>query len=451
MKGARTARFLILLTIATGCGPGPAAAPEKAPAQSPPTLVVPALQTLKVGAAEHCTSDNGVYELTLPVHWDDPARGTFRYSFQIRLAEGVDYRFAPVVVVLNGGPGSPAIHPKDARAPVGAVPRHFNAIYTDVRGTGCNAALDDGTPFPDSAYWGDFYAKDVLALIWALGLNQYFIFGVSYGTVHATLIASQAQTYGLPLPKALVLEGTFGHHITAGQWIQGWQDEWEEMKPALPARVVSALSSTPMPLGYSSSAWHLLLGQGLKMATTSRAGNPLEKLLAAWGSDDPAISSLAEQLLKTGLSAPPVEDLPRVELATWCRELFDDGVYARDFSGGRFVNVGENICQRFGFRFERPYDSAAYPLTMPIYYFQGDDDPTTTPANAHDHFINQRRTNRAYFEIGGAGHGPISATLASLGCTDAVWNAIAVFPLSLGSALQGCSWPIRTEVLLKGQ
>jgi proline iminopeptidase len=449
----RAAIMALLLLATAGCAPDPERVREQARQPGgPPTLELPRPMALKVFAPEHCSQANGVFDVAIPIHWDDPdpARPTFRYSFQIRLAEGVDYRYAPVVIVLNGGPGSPAIHASGAKPPLAAVPKFFNAIYTDVRGTGCNSTLDDGTQFPDSAYWGDYYAKDVLSLVVGLKLSRYFVFGLSYGTVHATLMTKLAQNLGLPLPQAVVLEGTFGRHITAAKWIQGWQDEWAEMKPSLPASVVAALSTSPLPLGYTSVQWHHLLGNGLKLATISRTGNALQNLLTAWGSADPVVSSAAEAYLRAGIEANTMTMLPRVELATWCRELFDDGVYARDLVGGAIVPTGADICAQLGFRAERLYDAADYPLTVPIYYFQGNDDPTTTSENAYYHFANQRQANRLYIEVEGAGHGPISMTLASFGCTDAVWTAIAAFPLSIGSALQKCSWPIRIEARLKG-
>jgi surfactin synthase thioesterase subunit len=50
----------------------------------------------------------------------------------------------------------------------------------------------------------------VLAIVEELRLDDYMLYGISYGTLLATLVASRAEERGLPLPKAIVLEGVLG-------------------------------------------------------------------------------------------------------------------------------------------------------------------------------------------------------------------------------------------------
>jgi hypothetical protein len=105
--------------------------------------------------------------------------------------------------------------------------------------------------------------------------------------------------------------------------------------------------------------------------------------------------------------------------------------YKRDLVNGEIVDTGPELCSLLGLGFVRPYDSAQYPVTVPIYYFEGSEDPATSPANAAYHFNHHTQANRMLTLVWGGGHTDMSGTLHQRGCTPAIFTAIARNPSGL--------------------
>lgn len=386
----------------------------------------------------------------LPVYWDRPDSPTFTYRFQIQLAtEPHPSGTAPLGIVLPGGAGAPSI----GMAPGRVFPRTFHVIYTDVRGAGCNVG-DPGIPFPADALTTEYFSRDVLAVVQYLGLARYVLFGISYGTVHATVMTNIAQREGIQAPSALVLEGILGNWRINEQEVVDYNKEWNAAKTLLPPSVVSAFQ-TASPYGISSSDWMLLLTKTLNEGTTpERRGNSTVFFLRPLDTTDPddlaqAIATIQDEIarIKAGFRA----DTLRLANILHCTET-TGSVYTKDLVNGEIVNTGSDKCPGWQLEHVRPYDSAQYPVvTVPIYYFEGSQDPNTSPANAYYHFLNQTQAHRVFTLVWRGGHTDMSDTLHQMGCTPAIFEAIAMNGAGLGAALEQCHWYMWFDVRKPGE
>lgn len=71
-----------------------------------------------------------------------------------------------------------------------------------------------------------------------------------------------------------------------------------------------------------------------------------------------------------------------------------------------------------------PYDSSQHQIEdIPIYYFQGDNDPNTSLDQAKYHFENQNSPDRQFIEVAKGGHNPFSIHLKD--CQVELYKAIA--------------------------
>jgi len=337
-------------------------------------------------------------------------------------------------------------------APGRVFPRTFHVIYTDVRGAGCNVG-DPGIPFPADALTTEYFSRDVLAVVQYLRLATYVVFGISYGTVHATVMTNIAQREGIQAPSALVLEGILGNWWINEQEVVDYNKEWNAAKTLLPPSVVSAFQ-TASPYGVSSSDWMLLLTKTLNEGTTpERRGNSTVFFLRPLDTTDPddlaqAIATIQDEIarIKAGFRA----DTLRLANILHCTET-TGSVYKKDLVNGEIVNTGPDQCPGWGLRHIHPYDSANYPVTVPIYYFEGSQDPNTSPANAYHHFVNQTQTHRLFTLVLAGGHTDMSGTLHQMGCTPAIFEAIAMNGTGLEAALEQCRWPMWFEIRRPGE
>jgi proline iminopeptidase len=335
--------------------------------------------------------------------------------------------------VLPGGAGAPSIG-----YPRGTIfPPNFHVIYTDVRGAGCNLSAN----FPPEALTSEYFARDVLSIVRFLGLGEYVLFGISYGTVHATVMTNIAQREGIQAPTALVLEGILGTWKINAQEVVDYNREWARVKATLPASVVSEFQ-IPSPYGISSGDWMTLLGATLNAGTTPQNGNNTYFFLNPLR--DPitrpaALAAIQDKIAEIKRGYRP--DTVRLATILHCTET-TGSVYAKDLVNGEIVNTGPDLCPLIGLSHDRPYDSVNYPVSVPIYYFEGSADPNTSPANAGHHFNSQTQANRYFTLVWEGGHTDMSGTLHQLpGCTAGIFTAIARNPSGFQAALDQCPWP----------
>lgn len=390
-------------------------------------------------------SGSGIQSIPLPVYSQIRGSPKFKYSFRIRETS----KNTPIVIVLGGGPGQNTIAPGSAPI-LGAFPEEYTLVFTDPRSVGCNKTY----PFSNDALGSLSLADDVAFLIEHLQKNQfkgrgYFIYGASFGTQHATILGEILKRRKVKLPKGIILEGISGHHFRDfDEYFQNFQSEWNRIKSEDLSQEVRRFFDSSFPwqssaLGYSSRIWGQFVSSQVILGYLPKAGKQFEHLVNWYLTDPTGKKSATTQMnglvVSTGDGfAVPVEKLFQV---IGCREIWGNFFVGRDVVGGELRATGPDVCQ--GFSKDRPYDSKQWQIPAPIYYFQGEHDPTTTLTHAKYHFSHQTSLRRMVV-VERASHGPLSLALRP--CAKEIWNAITLAPEKLEAVSRACGETLGTEI-----
>ncbi len=217
------------------------------PAPEPPVLALAADLPAVCDGPE-------MVRITRPVATDDPSLGTFSYGFRYKPAAAG----APVLVYVPGGPGMTSID----QVP-GMLPASWGYLLTDPRGVGCNRLAQLPTPDVAAAFWrSEQVSRDVLAAIADRQLDDYLVFGISYGTEVATLIASEVDSQQQAGLRAVVLEGVLGRYFMPGEYYAtAVSAQWDDLRALMPADVRTELDTAPSPFGIAPLGWSRALDQ----------------------------------------------------------------------------------------------------------------------------------------------------------------------------------------------
>ncbi|HVO09731.1 MAG TPA: alpha/beta hydrolase [Vicinamibacteria bacterium] len=372
-----------------------------------------------------------VQTLRLPLYWDRQGSPSFDYKFQLKTSSRAN---APVVIVIPGGPGGPSIG--YAALAGGALPADATVLYTDPRGSNCNAA--PGGHFPVDAYRTEYLARDVKAVVEKLQLRNFYVYGHSYGTVEGTVLTSILERESAYVPRGLVLEGTLGRHLAAGfpEQISAFDEQWQLVKEQLTPGVAEQFSGAALPLGFSSRQWARLITESLYEGVVPGLGIRLQVELDRLAAGDAATNAqLTAYFDQLDLGFRYLVDANVNAIS--CRELYGS-LFASDLSAGHLVPTGNDGCQSLGVAFSDPYDSAFWPTTTPIYYFQGSNDPATPPSYAAYHLDTHRGSPRHFVYVLEASHDPLTQSLTTAGCSGGVWRSILFGTGTLQDAVRPC-------------
>lgn len=362
---------------------------------------------------------------TVKVPWDPskPKSPKFDFRFKYDLVNPL----SPTVVVLAGDLGESSIYTSNNSWPLSVIPANYNKIYFDPRSLGCNYAVESAVLVPFLKT--DFVVNDILVAIKSLNLRNYMIYGSSYGTVLATQLVKKIETEKLELPTALVLESTIGKKFdTFDSYFYFHQYEWEKILNQLDPKWKNFFLSGKFEAPFTKSQWASLIVNDLGVGDIpDRPANGhilfwhlnlLERYFAKKIVTPLDRSQVALVLAK--LQEPPFPNL--FFRVIGCGELWGDWYYGRSLESGRLVRTGKNVCD--GLDYKNAYDASKYqiPTSVPIYYFQGANDPVTPMYTALYHLAVQKKTQRQFITVTSASHAPLTRSLRA--CADELWTGM---------------------------
>jgi pimeloyl-ACP methyl ester carboxylesterase len=122
-----------------------------------------------------------------------------------------------------------------------------------------------------------------------------------------------------------------------------------------------------------------------------------------------------------------------------CGELYGDVHLLRDRKSGELIMPGESLCkgQGGGRRLDR-FNSANWPVTMPLIYLQDEHDPGTPLSQALYHFERQTQAQRYFVKIERPARAMYGALFNDGDCRKSLWNAIVDDPTRLAAAVARC-------------
>lgn len=382
-------------------------------------------------------SPEGVSTIERPMFPDRESSPTFGYSY--KLYPGSDPE-AATVIYLPGGPGQAGI---DAERDPSYAPLEYSFIETDLRGVGCNAPEEPGH-YPDEFYRSVYFADDVIAIIEALGLDNYVLYGLSYGTALATIVASRVEERGLPAPRAVVLEGVFGAAFTSDQpgTEVAFQERWRTVRDSLDESIRSQLVAEPLPFDLTPEQWGAGIMGALPLAETPMSAN-LDYLSAVLTSLTPGVDEEQRNTVRDfilAVGASPVDAMgDRLHHVVTCNELAETDFVSLSLEAGELVPNGLDCTD---IALAEPFSAADWPVRAPIYYFSGTLDTNTPPWQARAHFDAQTTAPRQLVHVTGGGHNARAINLTD--CAEPLWQAMATGG-ALDGALATCTWPTELE------
>lgn len=403
------------------------------------------IQNATEGDEEYKCEFAGVKSLDVPVYPDRNESKTFSFKYQIVGNLNPD---EIVIINLPGGPGGSSMNDysipqvKNARINNG-LPANVPWIMIDPRTVGCNRG--DENKFPDDSLTSEYLAHDVLSVIKDLKLKKYVIHGHSYGSQAATFVAGLAAEREITPPHAIFLSGILGRGEADGSFGIPFNLslQWELIKATLSPEAQKIISSSE-PLGIEDWVWGRFIKRGLYDGYYVSQGvlkNLLiERLQSLDKPGSPEQKALIEYLNQpAGPSYGQSDYSDRLFKKVDCHEFSpnDGGVY---FENGKLI-ADEDPC--VDDPFDRPYDSAKFEITSPIYYLAGTADPAAPYAGARHHFENQKSAQRNFMTLKGGGHTMLGWVFTD--CKDAMWNAIFT-QRNLDSVLNKCNVKVNLEM-----
>jgi proline iminopeptidase len=360
--------------------------------------------------------EQGVW-VDVPRDYSHPAQGTLRiYAYTLSKFDPLK----PSYIYVDGGPGQNT-H--------GLIKEYLdgkmNELRFDQRGLGCSTPDTWELYRTTSLYSTDNTVRDMEEIRKKYGIEKWSVYGVSYGTVPATV-------YGSRYPKttqSIVLEGV----VDKSQYLHMFSYKAEKLNSVLATlNPAQRKAFTGLMLEGSADSQFLIsylftkFYQDLGMRSL---GDDLRILIDSSGTIRRDIfAKVREKMAKDEDTYPLPQQPGAVDLnileTIYCRDLqyrtSDEMTIDYSSSIGFYARVSSNrtnaeACDKQGVSAvgEKPYQAADYPISAPIYYFQGSHDGATLAKGADDHW-NTVPKGKSYFILAQkGGHNPNLTRLES--------------------------------------
>lgn len=343
----------------------------------------------------------GTY-IPVPVDYKDPSKGLTDIYAHFYGTYNPQW---PTLIYFNGGPGQPS-HWGLFHAAV-----QFNMLLMDQRGIGCSRPTKLEQYLDPSFYSSENVARDAEQVRKFLKIDKLTVYGISYGTVPATIFAHLFPDS----TRALILEGTV---------FSGDKRLWEaphrrkilqKMIDTLPVEIRNRMDAVTREPGipvtwFSDMARNDLMSNG-----------GLEKLKRALLtlSDEASYQHLLQQLRQSYAPITYVphplfimNDIPYAMISCQEMEMGHSEIVLADAlqEGARLVPVidleAQRRCQALPAHETRTYQALQYPFKVPVTYFQGGDDSATAAPEAIYHYKQVPRGFKQLLIMKKGGHNP---------------------------------------------
>lgn len=323
----------------------------------------------------------------------------------------------PSVVVFDGGPGL-ASHDE-------AFPglRGWNVIRFDQRGLGCSRPRDYATYRDLALYSSEATARDAENVRQFLRISKWAVYGSSYGTVPATIYASQFAATTMSLTLEGVIAGG-GPELWNGSTQRRLLQQLLNDLPITVLRELNQFATKYHVADYWFSAFarqQMGRNHGLEalrngLLNFATIADRIAKELRAAGRD-PFVPRTPAGILA-------VED-PLIFAALACRELglanprsaIYDSLRAGRLSPSFAVMPSTTVCAPLGIADDaaKIYRAEQFPVRVPVTYFQGAEDGETDSDFALAHFKSSRQGPGQILLLRHGGHSPSQELLAEPG------------------------------------
>lgn len=315
------------------------------------------------------------------------------------------------LIFISGGPGN---HSHNSLLDL----ENWNLIFFDQRGIACSKPSTRERHLDKTFYSSQFTARDIEEIRKSYSVEQVSLYGVSYGTVPATIYASLFPER----TRSVILEGTIFSSgkllIQPERRIEILQKFFDSLSPKTQDRILDLSAQQDL----IPEHWFSAIGMYMLYLD-----NPLEKYKlfldnTLW--DDQVVKDLLVSLSQEpALEEPTFEGSQVAAGMVGCQELGMNlskiSFYSR-FQGRKLISDGINskspLCKALGFSLDIPqnlYLASQYPVKVPVFYIQGAMDGSTVLDQAYFH-ANLVAQKKAFMLIAdNGGHQPLLGGMES--------------------------------------
>jgi len=393
-------------------------------AQEPATVGVPILQKVTketyMNGRKFCdiftnTEDADTKEIgkwiDVPFDYSDRSKTIKIYAFTKREFDPN----LPSYIFVDGGPG------QNTHTFPDILGSGFNEIHFDQRGVGCSAPETWDEYINQALYSSLKTANDIEEIRKAYGINAVSIYGVSYGTVPATIYANRFEAN----VKSIVVEGVLGkienlarythrvekYNLILSSLTEVQREAFDEVIYGESQKQKYVLMYLLGTAGFRDGGYRLIRDNYFKKLFPESGGISKSEF-------DRAYANISKEQNPYNTAQHPGATDENVLTRFYCKEL---GGFSKDkftINYHRTKGFVEEIAQDktswaddckeqgISLAMENPYDERQYPTKATVYYLQGSHDGATIAAGALSHWKTVPQ-KKSYFMLSlKGGHNP---------------------------------------------
>lgn len=335
---------------------------------------------------------------------------------------------APTIVFIPGGPGEILSNYKlEEFMSIKGVPQNFGVILIDPRFTGMNASeavINFTTSITSLGV-----AEDINAILTSLNIDNYIIYGMSYGTVPATIMASLATNNP---PRAIVLDGTVGRAFKQAEYHKEFSKQWTAFVQSIDRSTWMKFKEKvknfiKQNLFTADDFGEIILAFFINKDPNEDALALVNYIAHATNQDAYTLINYYTDLIRNRTD----KSSKLFHALILCREISpdthpDSSDFAFNGESDELLHGSRSNCVQY----VKPkqialFDSKLYQVTAPIIYLQGDSDPATPTTQSLYHFKNQKVAKEKYYVYRPKGrHGLLNREFKN--CSIHFWNMLDV-------------------------
>lgn len=371
-----------------------------------------------------------------------------QYKYEIQRAEPG----FPTLIAVPGGPGQGLIGSMKMVKYGDFVPDNFGVILVDPRGTGQN---NFGADPSGDLYTTSKVASDIIEIIRAEKIRDYFIHGQSYGSAVVTVLGNQISKLQMPQPRGLILSGVVNQAFTDP--LSGYNEQLHRLflkySSSDQQKILASLKNIQDEFGENKRTFAILFINLLTPNVEDPSSDGVSNInmakffdeLAAGNlnSSNQAMTFFRDTAKNVSSNKTPIVSIRKnlMPETIKCHELTkNDGMLDIYFDFEQFKLISNvSDCSEKGYSLDRPYKSKEYQIPkIPIFYIQGLLDPATPLHGAKTHYDQQVSKNKIFIQLDNHAH---TALVGLWACKDDLWAAFMGGTSAFKEHIKKCGRP----------
>lgn len=329
--------------------------------------------------------------LEVPINYKSKDSGKTKISYHLSANFSLDKK---TIIYFNGGPGGTSF-----QTDFTMIEDDVNVIYFNQRGAAFSRPESNELFLNQDYYSSENTARDALEIVKHLGVDKVTAYGMSYGTVPATIFGSLFPEY----TRNVILEGVIydgqSRLWTASHRVKLVQRYFDSLDASMKENVLKYSRHPEVFAGwFSAMAQRLMYDANFqeKMTVNLRSIFAMVNVLSPEDSEKFIIQSLQQyRYRQNGEFDNMIFFSPTMFNFIACKELEAESEVAtfnavfnekNKLVPYKKASTETNYCKELKINDVKTYSAANYPVNVPVVYIQGTTDGATTAEFAVWHY-----------------------------------------------------------------